>query len=58
MSLVVPLHCGHREPVGGDPIWDILDAEEVLEDVCFALPPIAGMSDHNGIEPKVGDELC
>ncbi len=58
MSLVVPLHCGHREPVDGDPIRDVLDVEEVLEDVCVAWPPVAKMSDHNGVEPKVGDELC
>jgi hypothetical protein len=56
--LVVPLHCGHREPVDGDPIWDVLDAEEVSEDVCFAWLLVAKMSDHDGVKPKVGDEFC
>jgi hypothetical protein len=42
----------------GDPIWDVLDVEEVSEDVCFAWPPVVEMSDHDGVEPKVGDELC
>jgi hypothetical protein len=56
MSLVV-LHYGHCEPMDGGPIWDVLDAEEVLEDVCFAWPSVAKMSDHDGVELKVGDEL-
>ena len=42
----------------GDLIWDVLDVKEVSEDVCFAWPPVAKMSDHDAVMPKVGDELC
>ncbi len=42
----------------GGPIWDVLDAEEVSKDMCFAWPPVAKMIDHDGVEPKVGNELC